>query len=682
MSKRFIRLRRFAGKTIALISIQALAVSIPLPSQASVALPASVALYISAPFVQGSSFSGPGVLTESFNQLTPGPCPSVTAIGSLSGTGCVVTSGATSPEPNGEPAIGGALTQYAGSSGSMNSTFTFTNPVNYVGLWWMMGSSGNTVQFLNASNTVVAELSSADIVSFFGVSYSSLTNSDTGTVNRIDGGTHARRHYFRSPGNYTGTTTSPVMDYNTSNFANEPWVYLNLFVAGDASITKLRLAGSNFEYDNITIATQEAAPRDDMVFLRNVLGTPPTTQTLSWAPTNTTADFSNGPLIPNQLATVTSPVSGGGNVSYSVINAGSSGCTVNAATGVMTATGAGTCQVRATAASNASYFVATKDATFTFTANPPGSPTAPTAVAGDSKATVAVTSPSSGGAPSTFLITATPGGNTCTVTSPASSCEVTGLTNGTSYTFVATATNNSGTSAASSASNAVTPAAPALPAQPPATATPYYGPIPHSYGVGCLAEGESISVTLTGERLHSITSGTVDGKSLVISDHSKESMKLLVPALAEGTYDINFDSTHGQLIHQGALKVCARVAASSTPITPSVSAPVIQTKPFYVTERFTAFKGDMSPVFEGNRSAIERFVAENPGLTRVTCVGSTSGPAIPVSDIALAKARAENVCKILRELVPGLQTRISTQVGKGTGRFFRAVSLYGAGVRD
>ena len=89
---------------------------------------------------------------------------------------------------------------------------------------------------------------------------------------------------------------------------------------------------------------------------------------------------------------------------------------------------------------------------------PPGVPATPTGVVGDTQVTVSVTA-GSGGTPVTYTVTTVEDNTkTCTVTAPATSCVVTGLTNGTPYTFTATATNGSGSSAASSASSAVTPA--------------------------------------------------------------------------------------------------------------------------------------------------------------------------------------------------------------------------------
>lgn len=93
----------------------------------------------------------------------------------------------------------------------------------------------------------------------------------------------------------------------------------------------------------------------------------------------------------------------------------------------------------------------------------PDAPTIGTATAGDAQASVPFTAPASNGGPDVTSYTATsnPGGFTGTLSQSGSgTITVTGLTNGTAYTFTVTATNSVGTSAASAASNSVTPAAP------------------------------------------------------------------------------------------------------------------------------------------------------------------------------------------------------------------------------
>jgi len=92
---------------------------------------------------------------------------------------------------------------------------------------------------------------------------------------------------------------------------------------------------------------------------------------------------------------------------------------------------------------------------------PPWTPATPTATpgAGSAAVTTSVAYPSN--APSEIRVTASPGGRTCSIVGSAGTCTVTGLTDGTAYTFTATAASAAGTSGASDPSSPVTPATPA-----------------------------------------------------------------------------------------------------------------------------------------------------------------------------------------------------------------------------
>lgn len=153
----------------------------------------------------------------------------------------------------------------------------------------------------------------------------------------------------------------------------------------------------------------------------------------------------------------------------------------------------------------------------------PNTPEIPTVVAGEESATITVVAPTSGRTPTSYEVTASPGGAKCTVDGASGSCTITGLTAGTAYTFTTIAKRTTYSSAASAPSASTTvlaktkPNTPGVPTvvagEESATITvtaPTGGLTPTSYEViaspgdaKCTVTGASGSCTING-----LTAGT------------------------------------------------------------------------------------------------------------------------------------------------------------------------------
>lgn len=197
-----------------------------------------------------------------------------------------------------------------------------------------------------------------------------------------------------------------------------------------------------------------------------VAGATPTSASAPTPPTGVGGAPGNGQV----LVSWTAPASTGGSALTTYVVTSSPGgqtCTSSHPSTSCTVTGLtnGTGYTFTVRASNAAGFQSAASAP-SGTVTPVGAPTAPTAVsgvAGNTQVTVSWSAPSSNGgsALTTYTVTSSPGSRTCTSTHPTTSCTVTGLTNGTAYTFTVVARNTAGfTSAASDPSASVTPAAP------------------------------------------------------------------------------------------------------------------------------------------------------------------------------------------------------------------------------
>ena len=158
--------------------------------------------------------------------------------------------------------------------------------------------------------------------------------------------------------------------------------------------------------------------------------------------------------------TLTATSSAGGAYPVSFTSSTTGVCTITSG-GALTFATAGTCTINADQAGDSS-FLAAPQVSQSFTVAPvvPGAPTAATATAGDTQASIAFTAPAfiGGAAISGYTVTVIPA-DVAPVNGASSPIVVAGLTNGQAYTFTVTATNAVGTGAASVASNSITPAA-------------------------------------------------------------------------------------------------------------------------------------------------------------------------------------------------------------------------------
>lgn len=170
----------------------------------------------------------------------------------------------------------------------------------------------------------------------------------------------------------------------------------------------------------------------------------------------------------------------------------------------------------------------------------PGAPTIGAATAGNQQATVAFTAPASDGGSAILDYTVTSSPGSITSTGALSPLTVTGLTNGTEYTFTVRARNINGSGAASSASAPVTP-------QAPQTLT-FLNPGPQTFGIPPTLTASSTSglapiFTSISTSICTITSGgtlsfLTAGSCTIHADQAGDTAYLAAPTV-EQTFTIN-----------------------------------------------------------------------------------------------------------------------------------------------
>jgi uncharacterized repeat protein (TIGR02543 family) len=283
-------MRRIAGITTTLVATLAIGVA---PAHATTS--GGIALYLSGPLVQGAEINSVGTLTENFNSLGGSPnvdgisCPNeILTIGTFSvapsSAECLyrtpgIYGGASVTTST--PAFGGAGSNYFGTHPTnTNAAITFTFPsggVKYVGFWWSGGNRGNVVTFYNGA-TEIASLDTLDLETIIGAGPPSSWPSGNGSVTSMGGTAYPKGHYFGNPRGFTEyppQAPSDPIDQGGVSYDNHRCcinAFLNLFLTGDQTATKVVFSGKGFEFDNLTTSTLEQTPASSLVFAKGLIG--------------------------------------------------------------------------------------------------------------------------------------------------------------------------------------------------------------------------------------------------------------------------------------------------------------------------------------------------------------------------------------------------------------------------
>jgi hypothetical protein len=162
---------------------------------------------------------------------------------------------------------------------------------------------------------------------------------------------------WSAPANNGAAISDYVVQYSTSSSGS-----YTTFADGTSTSTSATVTGltNSTAYYFKVAATNSVGTGSNSAASAAATPTLPT-QIVTWSPTTalTTAQSPNTPLAPSS--------SGDGAITYGVQSAGTTGCTIDALTGVLFFTTAGNCMVRATAATTSNYLTGHIDATFTIT---------------------------------------------------------------------------------------------------------------------------------------------------------------------------------------------------------------------------------------------------------------------------------------------------------------------------
>jgi len=229
----------------------------------------------------------------------------------------------------------------------------------------------------------------------------------------------------------------------------------------------------------------------------------------------------------------------------------------------------------------------------------PDAPTGAKVISGNGQATVSFNAPASngGGTITVYTVTASPGGQTATGSS--SPITVTGLINGTAYTFAVTATNSLGTGPASSTQGVVI----GFPGAP----------------TGVMAIAGNVQATVSFNAPASNGGGTINAYTVTTNPGGKtatgSSSPIIVTGLSNGTV-YNFTVTASNIVGSSL------PSAPSNSVTPASTVPNAPTGVVAVSGNGQASVSFTAPAANGGSAITGYTVTSSPG--NITATGTAS----------------------------------------------------------
>jgi hypothetical protein len=197
----------------------------------------TLGMYLSPPGEQNTTRAGATV--ETFSDATG-------AIGATGSFAVGAWSGATGGiSRNAADQFGGAggTGNYLALSSGNQLTITLIGDRKYVGFWWSAGNAGNTIEFYDDTNTLLAQFTTNSLTTLLG---------GGGNITATNGNPYAKADYFGNP--------NPPAGRNTA----QPYGYINLLLQGASvnfrTIIVRHSGGGGFELDNLAVTDTATVP--------------------------------------------------------------------------------------------------------------------------------------------------------------------------------------------------------------------------------------------------------------------------------------------------------------------------------------------------------------------------------------------------------------------------------------